>query len=38
MLIAKIKIDSRGRVQLPACFVKANGWDENGMIYLSLIS
>ena len=34
MLIAKIKIDSRGRVQLPACFVKANGWDENGMIYL----
>ena len=34
MLIAKIKIDSRGRVQLPACFVKANGWDENGVIYL----
>ena len=34
MLIAKIKIDSRGRVQLPSCFVKANGWNENGEIYL----
>ena len=34
MLIAKIKIDNRGRVQLPACFVKANGWDESGVIML----
>ena len=34
MLIAKIKVDGRGRVQLPACFVKANDWDESGCILL----
>ena len=34
MLIAKIKVDRRGRVQLPACFVKANDWDESGCILL----
>ena len=34
MLIAKIKVDKRGRVQLPACFVKANDWDESGCILL----
>ena len=34
MLIAKIKVDARGRVQLPACFVKANDWDESGCILL----
>ena len=34
MLIAKIKVDRRGRVLLPACFVKANGWDESGCILL----
>ena len=34
MLIAKIKVDARGRVQLPACFVKANDWNEGGKILL----
>ena len=34
MLIAKIKVDRRGRVQLPSCFVKANDWDESGSILL----
>ena len=34
MLIAKIKVDGRGRVQLPACFVKATDWDESGCILL----
>ena len=34
MLIAKIKIDNRGRIQLPSCFVKANGWKEDGHLLL----
>lgn len=34
MLIAKLSIDGRGRIQLPSTFVKANDWNTNGKVLL----
>ncbi len=34
MLIAKLSIDNRGRIQLPSTFVKANDWNPNGKVLL----
>jgi len=34
MLIAKLSIDGRGRIQLPSTFVKANDWNANGKVLL----
>jgi len=34
MLIAKLSIDGRGRIQIPSTFVRANDWTADGMVLL----